>query len=192
LYLVALPFFAKTNYILSLWLGDYPKYTVAFCNIIMINILLSSLSQGVNPAVQATGKIKWFQIVGSCVTLSTIPLAIISFLWGAPPYMISIAFLSSSVISVFLNYYMMRRILNFPISVLFSGIYGKVIPILISTIPFLFLAKNIFSDNFGGLVLTFLMLDTIIICSIWLFGLKDSERCSVNHFIMKKLKSKQK
>lgn len=187
LYLVAFPFFAKTEYILTLWLGDYPEYTVTFCHIIMVNVLISSLSQGVHPAVQATGNIKWFQIVGSTVTLTTIPLSILFFIQGFPPYLLSISFLSSSIISVCLGYYMMNRILHFPVLLLFQGIYLKVLPVVVITFPFLWLLKDYMEDTIVGLILTVLISTLLITTSICMLGLTIQEKKTVLQFVQKKL-----
>lgn len=186
LYLVAFPFFIKVEYILKLWLGDYPENTVVFCNIIMLNILLSSLSLGIHPAVQATGKIKWFQIIGSSISLSTIPLACISFMLGAPPYMISIAFLLTAVIYVFVNFYMLKRILQFPIKKLVNSIYMKVLPVVAVTIPFLFIGREVFQDDIIDLVFEFIYSFMIITVAIYLVGLSKPERIFVNNFIKHK------
>lgn len=186
LYLVAFPFFVKVEYILKLWLGNYPEYTVTFCNIMMLNILLSSLSLGIHPAVQATGKIKWFQIIGSSISLSTIPLTCISFMLGAPPYMISIAFLSTAVVYVFINYYMLKRILQFPIKRLINSIYMKVLPVVIVTIPFLFIGREIFGNNIIALVVEFIGSFIIVAVAIYLVGLTKSERTIISNFIKRK------
>lgn len=186
IYLIAFPFFIKIEYILKLWLDEYPKYTVLFFNILMLNTLVSSLSLGIHPAVQATGKIKWFQIIGSSISLSTIPLSCISFILGAPPYMISIAFLLTAVIYVFVNFYMLKRILQFPIKKLVNSIYMKVLPVVVVTIPFLFIGREVFQDDIIDLVFEFIYSFMIITVAIYLVGLSKPERIFVNNFIKHK------
>lgn len=178
LYLVALPFFCKTEYILNLWLKTYPEYTITFCHIIMINILLTSLSQGFNPAIQATGKIKWFQIIGSLISLATIPVACISFWVGAKPYLLSIAFLSTSTINIFVNYYMMKSILDFPVRALYSAIYWRVLPVIVVTLPIIYLS-NWFSDSISGLLKTCIVSFCWITIAILIFGVNKKERISI-------------
>lgn len=188
LYLVAFPFFIKVEYILRLWLGSYPDYTVTFCNIIMINALLGSLAQGIYPAIQATGKIKWFQIVGAILTLSTIPLAIFTFYFGAPPYLISIAFFSTSFFGVFTSYYMMHRILNFPIRSIFNAIYLKVLPVLAVTSPFILILRLWLADTIIGLVMTVIFTSLILSLAVFILGLNTTERQNIVAFIKHKVK----
>lgn len=188
LYLVAFPFFIKADYILKLWLGEYPKDTVIFCHILMISILLNALMQGVHPAVQATGKIKWFQIVGSTISLSSIPLAIISFHWGAPPYLLSIAFLGTAIINMFVSYYMLFSILQFPIMQFLKGLYLKVLPVIASTLPLLWLFDECFANSIWQLVELVFISSVLIVLTIWLFGLTRSERNTVINFLKKHIK----
>lgn len=190
LYCIALPFFCKTDYILGLWLGTYPDYTVTFCNIIMVNILLNALSQGLHPAVQATGRIKWFQIVSSAVTLSSIPLACISFWMGAPPYLLSIAFVSTAVANVLANFYMMRRILGFPVRRLYSAIYFKVLPVVAVSIPWMFIERKIFSDTLDGFLISSTLSLTLVVLSVFFLGLTSDERAAVKHFAKHKILKK--
>lgn len=185
LYCIALPFFCNTDYILRLWLGTYPQYTITFCNIIMINILLSSLSQGFIPAIQATGKIKWFQIISSTMSLFTIPLACLFFWLGASPYLLSIAFVSTAIGNIFVDYYMMRRILNFPVRRLYSAIYFKVLPVIAITTPWIYIERKIFTDNTIELFISILLSLLLTVLSIYIGGTTSNERIAVKQIVKK-------
>lgn len=187
LYLIALPFFSKTEYILKLWLGKYPDNTVIFCNIIMINILINSLSQGIIPAVQASGKIKWFQIIGSTISLSTIPIVCISFILGAPPYFLSVAFISTAIIGLIVSYYMQKRILNFPIRRLVKAVYFRVVPVILLTVPAIWIFKKMMEDNMLGLIITFLVCIIYTTIIIYFWGLEIKERAQINNYLKNKL-----
>jgi O-antigen/teichoic acid export membrane protein len=185
LYIVALPFFCKTEYILKLWLGNYPDYTVTFCNIIMINILLTSLSQGLYPAVQATGKIKWFQICASLISLSTLPISCVAFYFGASPYLLSIVFLLTTFINIFTDYYLMKTCLNFPIKQLITSIYFRVLPVVILTLPIVYLDKSFGLDSVKGLIITCCISSIWTMLMVLLLGMNRTEQQT----IMRKIKS---
>ena len=61
--LPALPILLETKYLLTLWLGEIPEYTVIFTQLLIILGLFDSLRSGIPAAIQATGRIKWFQII---------------------------------------------------------------------------------------------------------------------------------
>lgn len=55
---LTLPVLIKTPYILNLWLGIVPEYTVMFLRLVLIVTLINSITGPVATAIQAKGKIK--------------------------------------------------------------------------------------------------------------------------------------
>ena len=60
---LTLPVLIKTPYILHLWLGIVPEYTVMFLRLVLIVTLINSITGPVATAIQAKGKIKLFQTI---------------------------------------------------------------------------------------------------------------------------------
>lgn len=84
--LVAIPLIINIDYILKLWLGIVPEYTGQFVTLSLLTSLLYVLSGSVTTAIQATGKIKWFQIGICIIMLIELPIAWILLESGLPPY----------------------------------------------------------------------------------------------------------
>ncbi len=73
------PIIVEINYILNLWLkGVVPDYTIPFTIIVLINMTISSLNTPLSITVQATGKIRNYQIIRNLFTLCVVPIS-----WGA-------------------------------------------------------------------------------------------------------------
>ena len=186
LYFVAFIFFIKVEYILHLWLGVFPYYTAIFCVIIMIDILISSLSYGFHPAIQASGRIKPFQIIGSVVTVLTIPLACITFLFGAKPYMLSLTFLSTSVLFTIINLILLQKVLNLSCTFFFKRIFVRVVFVVMLTIPFIYLGRILFNDSIQGLFESVLLAFLVVPLAIYFLGLDQSERHKLKIYIKKR------
>lgn len=77
-FILSIPFLFKTSFILELWLKNVPDYTVPFVQYILIFSMLRALTNEINHAVQATGRIKKFQVVDGVMGLSILPIAYIS------------------------------------------------------------------------------------------------------------------
>ena len=75
LFTISLPIFCYTPYVLSLWLGQYPPYAVAFVRLIMILNLIEAQSNTLVVANHATGDIKKYQIWVEAINVLTLPLA---------------------------------------------------------------------------------------------------------------------
>lgn len=67
---ISFPIFMNCEYILDIWLGEYPEYSVRFVQIILICTLLDALAGPLWMAVYATGKLKKYQIVISVILFS--------------------------------------------------------------------------------------------------------------------------
>lgn len=88
LWLIVLPVFVNCNFLLSLWLKEVPNYAVGFVRLILIFSLIESLNGSLWVSIQATGKIKFYQIIIGTINLLNLPFSIIAFSLGADPYCI--------------------------------------------------------------------------------------------------------
>lgn len=78
LLIIVLPLIANIEYVLGLWLIHIPQYTEYFVTLVLIDALLNSITNPFMTAVQAIGKVKWYQLTVGTVALLNAP---ISFLW---------------------------------------------------------------------------------------------------------------
>ncbi|MGX5818962.1 MATE family efflux transporter [Chitinophaga lutea] len=69
----AVPAMIEMPYILHLWLGDVPAYTVAFCRLVVAASLVYQLTAGLQMAVQAAGRIGTFQTVLFALLVLNVP-----------------------------------------------------------------------------------------------------------------------
>lgn len=75
LFLLSFPVFLESRFILSIWLGVVPDYTIPFVRIMLIITLCNALSNPMIVSVHATGKIKRFQMLEGGVLLLIFPVA---------------------------------------------------------------------------------------------------------------------
>ena len=86
LMLITIPLAINIDYVLKLWLINVPEYTKQFALLSLVASLLYSMSGCVTIAIQATGKVKWFQIGVCIIILSELPVAWFLLKQGYPPY----------------------------------------------------------------------------------------------------------
>lgn len=75
LLVIATPLFLEMDMILTLWLKQLPEYVIVFTRLVVINALVESLSNPLIATVQATGKVKQYQIIVSSVLLLNLPIS---------------------------------------------------------------------------------------------------------------------
>ena len=104
--LIELPFYLK------LWLGTIPEGCVELCRWTLISALVRSFSEGLPPLVHASGKIKWFQIVGSATQLSVLAGGWLLFREGYPPKSIIMCFAGVSALNFVITLLLLRIIIT--------------------------------------------------------------------------------
>ena len=83
---ISLPIMINITYILNLWLVEVPQYTDIFLILTIVCNLLYAISSPLTTAMQATGRIKWFQVIICIVMLTELPIAYLLLSIGYPPY----------------------------------------------------------------------------------------------------------
>lgn len=83
---LALPIIVETPYVLGLWLGDIPEWTILFVRLQLLRALLEQLTMTLNKSLEAIGKIKEYNIIVFFLNLTPIVLLFVAYSLGCPPY----------------------------------------------------------------------------------------------------------
>lgn len=189
--LPALPILLETDFLLHLWLGKIPPYTVIFCQLMIINALISNLGGGLPAVIQATGKIKYFQIILSTTSLVSLPISYILFKEGFPPYSILIIFISTAAINVVVWQILLKKIINFNVIFFLKTAYLKLFYVLVLILP-LFFIRNFFSTGFSRFILFSIFTMCWLLISIYIAGIENKEREIIKQIINKMIKPRNK
>lgn len=134
------------DFVLDLWLDKVPVGASLLCFWTMISALVRTFAMGGTQTYeQATGKIKWFQIINSALSLACLPLGWLAYKLGAQPVAIIQIYICYTVIYRFIEFYLLKRLAGFPIVMYlrkayvrplivvalvaaFVAVYGRVVP----------------------------------------------------------------
>lgn len=173
--LPALPILLETRYLLTLWLGKIPPYTVIFCQLIIINALISGLSGGLVQVIQATGKIKIFQIFLSTISLLNLPIAYALFSLGYPPYSIFITFISTALVNIIIWQVLLRRVIQFDIIYYIKTAYLRIGLVTVTISPLFFL-KDILTGSLHRFIMITLLSIGWLLVAMYVVGLEKKEK----------------
>ena len=109
LMLIAIPLAINIDYVLKLWLINVPEYTRQFALLSLVAALLYSMSGCVTIAIQATGKVKWFQIGVCIIVLSELPIAWLLLRMGYPPYAAMWPTVITYSIALFFRFWLLQK-----------------------------------------------------------------------------------
>lgn len=174
-FLLIIPLLYETEYVLSLWLKTVPDYTVDFTRFVLIASLVDSFSYAIGATVQATGRIKWYQIIIGGILFLNLPFSyFIMKLTGEPTSALIIA-LALTIVAISFRFVILYKLIVFPIYKLIQLLY-LVILFCLFTFPVIYLVNSCFVPSFWRLLLSYV---SVFIITSWVllsWGVTTNER----------------
>lgn len=186
---LAVPIILNLDYILYIWLGDYPPHTTAICMFIIIGVLIETLSGPLWVSIFATGKIRTYQIVISCILLMNIPLAFIVGKANLPPAGIYAIRASLFIVALITRLIYLKKLINLSMQQFAKNV---IYPITLVSLPLfaLIFAKYQYLPNttFISFMIESITIVFVEVVVIGWIGLNNSERSFISKTILKKIR----
>lgn len=181
--LISVPIIICTQFILTLWLKEFPIQTVSFVQWIALSCVIITITDSCNPIFLAIGKIRNFQLQNGIVNISYIVICYIAFKYGAPPVFSMILFAAINVVSLFILIFNIKKDIDFPVKYFIGKCFLTFV--LIGICDFLFVKGILYYleiNEFAELVLTVVISSTFLSLSMLLI-LNQSERIQLKNKI---------
>ncbi|MDE6860114.1 MAG: lipopolysaccharide biosynthesis protein [Duncaniella sp.] len=188
---IVLPLFFASEPVLKLWLGVVAQYTVGFMQLVLIMSLIDSMVSPITTALQATGRIKWFQIIISIIMLANIPLAWCWLKLEANPYIVLYVSILTSAIALVARLVLLHRQVTFSYREFLFKVICRIIPVFLLSGASAWWLYSLFSHSITGLVSYAVISVTIIAAVIFILGLEQSERRVLVATIINRIGKKQ-
>lgn len=183
--IMSTPVLLNTNEVLIFWLGIVPDNSIEFVRLIIIDSLICSFSSTLIIAIQATGKIKYYQIFVGGILLLNVPISYILLTYIKEPMvpffvLISLSLLALNVRLHFTGRHIKIGCLNF---------YRKVMvkPVLSFVLTMVVLHYIDLEFNFN-IIINIFMSVTIMMISFYLFSFDSYERRYIKSLFKKNIK----
>ena len=176
--LISLPVLLETKFLMHIWIGVIPPYTINFIRLMIILGLFDVLRSSIPSVIQATGKIKIFQIAISGTILLSLPIAFIFFYLGFPPYYILVVYIILSVLATIITIILLKKQVNFNIGFLLKKSYLPVFFVTISMFPLILILNIMDMGVTRFLVISFSSVSWASFI-IFFIGLEKKERQGV-------------
>jgi O-antigen/teichoic acid export membrane protein len=191
LLILSLPVLIQTEFILKIWLKIVPDYAIIFTKLILIDILIGSLSGPLQTMVQATGKIKKYQIIVSGILILNLPISYLLLSLGKTPQITFVVSIIITIIALLARLIILNIDENFPISNFIKTVLFKVIMVFIaSALLGVFVSSKIIIITPFKFVLLLPFLIFITLINIFVLGMNKSERIFVKRYVLNFIKNK--
>ena len=174
--------------ILKLWLGDVAPYTVGFLQLMLVMATVDSMVSPITTALQATGKIKKFQIIISLIMISTLVFSWIWLKFQTVPYVVMYVCIAISAVALVTRLRLLHELVAVSYrKFLKNAILPSVAVTAVSLTLGLFIYQY-FSTDFLGLVAFGAISCMITALAICFLGLSSKERNFVKNMVAARLK----
>ncbi|RKS84695.1 Na+-driven multidrug efflux pump [Orbus hercynius] len=180
---LSIPCLFEMKALLLFWLGSIPKNTVMFSSLLVITIMISQVSIGLQSAIQAIGKIKLYQSIVGGILLLNIPISVCILYFDLPIYYIFASMIIMEIIALIFRLTFLKNIAKLSmLRYLNDVLFRCTMPILFSIIVcYISVSFLDFSYRF---IFTILISMSFFALTSYLYGLDQNEQL----FIKRKFK----
>ena len=182
LYFLSLPILLNTELVLQLWLKNVPEYAVDFVRLIIIYSLLESISGPLWMTVQATGRIKKYQVLISLLIISNLWISYIFLRLGHNPNVVLLIRLVISILSFGYRLYYLKSVILLSIKHFFQAVLLKIILVVAISYTISFIANSFINKGINEFLLTTSISFLITGFSIYFVALTKSEKKYITKF----------
>lgn len=174
--LLFIPLFLELEYILTIWIGEIPEFTIVFTRLSLIYCLIERLSSSVNTALLAVGEIKELQILELVVVVFFTLITIVAYNVVNIPELIFYNAIVISIVNIFVRMYLGNRFLKLsPVLYFKLSIRPLIVPALLALVMSVFVKYN-FNASFFRLALNGLLTSIVFLLTTLIFALSKEEK----------------
>lgn len=188
LFLIALPIMLEAEFLLTVWLGQFPNHTISFIRITLMIVVLESLVTPMFIANLASGKVKIYQIVMCVISLAFIPITLFAIKFTGIPEIVFVSTLLMTIVEIIARIFIVHHQVSLPrLEYVKKVILNIILVIVISSVLPIMLH---FILPYG--ILRFLSVGALSVLSvggtIYFIGMSSQERSYMKTFIFSKLR----
>ena len=176
LLLFTLPMLFETEFILTLWLKDYPEHTVNFVRLALLITMCDILSNTLINLQLATGKIRNYQLAVGGTLMMNFPLSYICLKMNFPPESVLFVALVVAVCCLLLRLLFLRKMVGLSMRRYLYNVCGNVVVV---TVVALLVPAVVYMQMPNNVARFFTICLLSVICtmvSIYLIGCTAHER----------------
>lgn len=180
-WIIALPIFLQTNYILHLWLKVVPEYSVEFVRLLLLVALIQALQNPLAVAIGAIGQLEKITKVRCFFSFLVLPLSYLLLKNGYPITTPLFLYISSMSVNYIVSIVYLDRKIDFKY---WHFIRTVIVPILVTSVcsVFIVLVFSIYVQNpMFNIGLSFLVSSIVI----YFWGLNIKEKMFVTNLVRK-------
>jgi O-antigen/teichoic acid export membrane protein len=187
--ILVMPIILNVDFILEFWLDNPPAYTSSFVILCLVGILIDCVSGPLMSAAQATGKIKWYQIVLGSLIFLCLP---VSYFWLKNYSEPSVGFqviIAMNFFSLIIRLFFLKSMMSLSIMDFFKEVIVRIaiVTIVSSALAYFYLSYLTLPNKYLTFIANATVVSLVNIILIFFIGLKKNERLFLYSFFKSKV-----
>ena len=170
------PLIIETEYVLGLWLGNYPAYTVAFTRLTLIATLIDLLSGTIGHAALATGKVKRYQLFMSLLLSMSFVLSLVALRSGFPIECIYFVEIVIYLCALCLRLKLLKKMIGLSPRDYLKNVVFRCVVVLVITLFLSSIITLVMDDSFLRLFVVCLCSTGVALLTSYFIGMNNNER----------------
>jgi len=186
--LIVVPICFEADYILTIWLGKYPDYTVSFLRLVLVLCMIQTIKTPRTTVFHATGKILLPNIIVGTILCMALPVAYVVLKLGGDPNSVFWTAITSMAISEIASIFILKSHVDCSIKEYVFNVHLRCILVTIVSLILPLLVYDKFElKGFGRLIATFILTTVCIAVTAYTIGFSKKMKARINNLIKKKL-----
>lgn len=187
--LLGLPVIVYAKPLLEIWLHEVPDYTVQFTQLMIIFSMIDAVSGPLWNSVQATGKIRNYQILMSSIIALNVPFAYAVLKFGGSPVLVLTIRVLINLTLHFVRIFYLKGIFDFPSLQYIRVVMSRIVVVTITSLPLpMFMYHRNPGPPFFILVSYLLVIVIQTLFFVAMIGLTKDERKAIEKGVLAKIK----
>lgn len=186
LLIIAIPILLETQELLTLWLRIVPPYALVFVRLTVIFLLFQILSNTLITAINATGKIKIYQVWISIFLMFNFVCSLFLFKLGASPTSSYMVIVINSIVCIILRVVILNKIVKINVKDFLLNVVARCLLIMLITISVSYYFQA--SVSIGGFFIEIIFSEIVCLTLIASIGFSKKEKAKFIRTIKDNLK----
>jgi len=188
MWIFILPLSLEADYVLTLWLGQYPDHTILFLILIFILCLIQSLKTPRTAVLHATGKLFLANITVGTLLCLAFPLAYLFLKLGCEPESVFWAANITMFLSEFLSVFILRKYVRYSIPNYLLNVHLRCSIVALASFALPYVCYDKFMEPSIIRLITTCCISTISTAiTVWFIGMNIETRAKAISFIKAKI-----
>lgn len=186
--LLVAPICLEADYILTIWLGEFPDYTISFLRLALVLCMIQTVKTPRTTVFHATGKILLPNIIVGTILCIALPAAYIVLKMGGDPNSVFWTAIVSMILSEIAGISLLKKAVDCSVSNYIFRVHLRCTFVTIVALIIPMLTNNkIELEGFAKLVATTILTTICILTIVYAIGIDRRMKVKVNNIIKKKI-----